>query len=295
MSFMPLRQIADSFDVVKQEVDSRVVTETKCLEGIRATGLPWQIRHKQTGIVLLLVPPGKFIMGMSQGDPVAEKSELPAHEVTISRPFYLGETVVTQREWSSIIDQNPSSFPKKRVSAEKILISKGLTIAEADERLTPVDRDQLPVECVSWDAAKEFLQRANLQLPSEAQWEYACRAGNRAIRYGPLQEIAWYQSNSNKSTQLVRKKKPNQMGFYDMLGNVFEWCEDYFSEFYYRENGTNSTDPTGPTRGNDLKERVLRGGSWDYSEADCRASARLHFSREFRMPSFGFRVMKKLR
>ena len=167
-----------------------------------------------------------------------------------------------------------------------------MTIDEADERLTPVDRDQLPVECVSWDAAKEFLQRANLQLPSEAQWEYACRAGNRAIRYGPLQEIGWYQSNSNKSTQLVRKKKPNQMGFYDMLGNVFEWCEDYFSEFYYRENGTNSTDPTGPTRG---KERVLRGGSWDYSEADCRASARLHFSREFRMPFVGFRVMKKLR
>ena len=85
------------------------------------------------------------------------------------------------------------------------------------------------------------------------------------------------------------------MGFYDMLGNVFEWCEDYFSEFYYRENGTNSTDPTGPTRGNDLKERVLRGGSWDYSEADCRASARLHFNQKLRMPFVGFRVMKKLR
>lgn len=291
MPFMNFSQIADSFDVLIQEVDSRVVIEAKFLEGIKATGLPWRIRHKQTGIVLLLVPPGKFVMGMSQGDIDAGKSELPAHEVTLSRPFYLGETVVTQREWCSIIDQNPSRFPKRKVFAKELLVSKGLTAEEAGVRLTPVDIDLLPVECVSWDAAKEFLQRANLQLPSEAQWEYACRAGDRTVRYGQIQDIAWYQSNSKKSTQLVCKKKPNQMGFYDMLGNVFEWCEDYFSELYYRENITNSTDPTGPTRG---KERVLRGGSWDYSKADCRASARLGFSQEFRLPSVGFRVMKKL-
>lgn len=231
-----------------------------------------------SGIELILIPSGTFTMG----SPTSEKDrdgddEGPQTEVTLSQDFWLGKTEVTQRQWQSIMGSNPSRF-------------------KGEER---------PVESVSWDEAMEFCinltfreQKAErlpagyeYALPTEAQWEYACRAGmvtrfpyGDDFGYKQLGKYAWYLGNSDALTHDVEGKLENQFGLYDMHGNVWEWCLDWYSGSY---PGGNVTDPKGPSSGVD---RVLRGGGWSDPGRHLRSSDRSGTRPYNRRAFLGFRV-----
>jgi len=224
------------------------------------TGYARKLQDPQTGMIFILVEPGEFTMGEATGD----RDETP-HVVSLTEPYWLSETQVTQEVWEKIMGSNPSYF-------------KG---------------EQLPVESISWNDCQDFLAKlgTNYRLPSEAQWEYACRAGTTTKYYaGELEQcldsIAWYYKNTGWGTHKVGLKQPNAWGFYDMHGNVWEWCRDWYGRNYY----TNSpaTNPTGPASGSD---RVLRGGSWLSSALGLRFAFRLYIGPTLRGNSLGFRVL----
>ena len=130
-----------------------------------------------------------------------------------------------------------------------------------------------PVEQVSWDDCQKFCAKTRMKLPTEAQWEYAYRAGARKPRYGELGQIAWYDKNSDSTTHPVAQKSPNALGFYDMFGNVDEWCQDWYEGDYYKSCTDGVVDPTGPAQ-SELGARVVRGGGWGNNAGYCRASSR---------------------
>ena len=238
-------------EVLEQNPDPRVVTDADFLKRITETKLPWRVKDKASGIVMLLVPPGKFVMGMSPGDSEASPNERPAHEVTITEPFYLGRTEVTAEQWKKVMGESPS----KTASLVDSFLSKGLTKQEAIEGLELWRREH-PAQDKSWDDCRLFCVMVGLSLPTEAQWEYACRAGVRKPMYGELEQIAWLPDEYGE-THSVAKKAPNALGFYDMLGNVAEYCGDWYDEHYYKSCQDGVVDPSGP-KGDRL--RVCRGG-----------------------------------
>ncbi len=250
-------------EVLVQNPDPAVITDADLLKRITETHLPWMVRDKSTGIEMVLVPPGKFVMGMSPGDEQATEVESPAHEVTISKAFYLGRTEVTQKQWERVMDGSPSKRPGK----------------------------SLPVEQVSFENVRLFLKKARsgLQLPTEAQWEYACRAGTTGSTYGDLDFIAWHQSAAGRETHSVAQLQPNALGLYDMLGNVAEWCQDWFSADYYKSCTGGVVDPTGSAEGS---QRLLRGGDWYGSPSNCRASCRAAVTPSHADSRMGFRVAR---
>jgi len=220
------------------------------------------------GIKLMRIPNGKFMMGSPETED--RKDDEIQHEVTISRNFYMGSTEVTQAQWVAIMEKNPSRY-------------KG---------------DDMPVEKVSWDEAVEFCKRLSempdekkagrkYRLPTEAEWEYACRAGTKTqYSFGDaielIDEHGWYVDNSLKEIHSVGMKKPNAWGLYDMHGNVWEWCADWYGEY---PKGS-ATDPRGPEDGLD---RVSRGGSWTNDAVSCRSAYRFWRDSSNRH-SLGFRV-----
>jgi len=188
---------------------------------------------------MVLIPAGKFMMGSPDSAQGRIDFEVPQHEVILSKPFYMGVTEVTQAQYQAVMGKNPSEF-------------KGATN---------------PVETVSWNDATEFCKKLSektrqaVRLPTEAEWEYACRAGTQtAFSFGDdlsaLGDYAWWDGNSDKTTHPVGQKKPNSWGLYDMHGNVWEGCADWYGEY---PKGP-ATDPSGPATGD---RRVLRGGAWD--------------------------------
>ena len=243
---------------LEQDPDPLVVTDKAIRTRMIETNLPWRVRDNATGIEMLLVPPGSFTMGASPGDAEAAPNEHPSHEVTLTSAFYLGRTEVTQAIWLAEMGSNPSYFTG--------------------------DLDH-PVEYVSWNAVRVFCVQNELQLPTEAQWEYACRAGDTTPRYGPLDEIAWNFANSEQMTHPVATKLPNGFGFYGTIGNVSEWCSDFGGP--YSEGS--ATDPTGPATG---IFRVLRGGAWISQSSSCRASFRAQSAQTVVTPASGFRVAR---
>ncbi|MDR1686734.1 MAG: formylglycine-generating enzyme family protein [Desulfovibrio sp.] len=205
------------------------------------------------GMEFVLIPAGSFMMGSEARD-----SEKPRRRVSIGKAFYLGKHEVTQAQWATLMEENPSWF-------------RGA---------------ELPVEQVFWDRAQEFINRLNrreghtrYRLPTEAEWEYAARAGRDdaglgdagsvAEVAGVLGRVAWYDRNSGNSTHPVGQKEPNALGLYDMLGNVNEWVLDRFAADYYAHGP--GQDPPGPESGT---LRVRRGGSWSDEAANCRVAAR---------------------
>ena len=242
-------------------------------------------RSPKPPVEFVWIPTGSFMMGSG-----GYAREMPVHRVTISQPFYIGKYEVTQAQWQSVMGNNPSGF-------------KG---------------DNLPVEQVSWNDAQEFIQRLNqindgytYRLPTEAEWEYACRAGTTDNYAGNLDSMAWYGNNSGQhfldaaaierdnmvtynerltdngnQTHPVGTKRPNAFGLYDMHGNVNEWCQDWYYANYY--SSSQGTDPQGPTNGQD---RVLRGGSWAGIAAWLRSASRSSFTPVSRSPLTGFRVV----
>jgi formylglycine-generating enzyme required for sulfatase activity len=216
---------------------------------------------------LVLIPAGKFIMGSPDSEKDRKADEGPQHEVTISKPFYLGVFEVTQEQYEQIIGKNPSNF-------------KG---------------SDNPVESVSWEDATAFCKMLSdktgrtVRLPTEAEWEYACRAGTRTAHFcgddaSKLGDFAWFNQNSERKTHPVGQRKPNAFGLYDMHGNVWEWCGDWYADSY--ANAKNQ-DPTGPDSGT---QRVLRGGCWYYIPRGCRSAHRGGLTPDGRNYSIGFRV-----
>ncbi|MSR45167.1 MAG: hypothetical protein EXS15_07430 [Phycisphaerales bacterium] len=291
-------------EILEQDPSPTVVTDATLRTAISGTGLPWRVRDRITGIEMLLVPSGEFVMGMSRGDANANTDEKPAHDVILTRPFYLGRTEVTQAQWLKLMGSNQSYFqdinfqalPEADRDAKLAeLMEAGYTRQQAEEKLgaevmTTVVTMNWPVETLTFDDLAPFLQRANLRLPSEAEWEYACRAGSREPRYGSLDEIAWQSENSQERTHAVGEKQANALGFHDMIGNVWEWVHDWYGADYYRACENGATDPTGSAQN---PFRVLRGGSWDQSDKNCRASFRMnHYTGDPRITDYGFRVAR---
>lgn len=219
-------------------------------------GRPVQVTNS-IGMRLALIPAGEFQMGSPDSDADAAHDEKPQHLVRITKPFYLGVTEVTQEQYERVMGVNPSSF-------------KGA---------------QLPVESVSWEDAMEFCRRLSAlssersagrvyRLPTEAEWEYACRAGSKTKwSFGDdeslLKEHAWYSDNSNKTTQPVGQKRPNAWGLHDMHGNVLEWCSDWWQRKY--SNAT-VTDPTGPGPDSNRMKVFRSGQSYNLTKFTRSAS-----------------------
>jgi formylglycine-generating enzyme required for sulfatase activity len=219
---------------------------------------------------MVLIPAGKFKMG--------DKDAGPIHEVTISRPFYLGKYQVTQAQWKVVM--NAPDEAKSGLWAR-------LTGNAADNNPSYFKGDNLPVEQVSWKDTQEFCRKLGpeYRLPTEAEWEYACRAGTTGDYAGNLDEMAWYDKNSGDKTHPVGQKKPNPWGLYDMHGNVWEWCQDWYGA--YPDQAV--TDPSGPTSGSC---RVLRGGSWFHEAFSCRSAQRDSFTPDDRSHALGFRLSR---
>jgi formylglycine-generating enzyme required for sulfatase activity/tRNA A-37 threonylcarbamoyl transferase component Bud32 len=211
--------------------------------------------NETDGLKYVWIPAGTFQMGCSAGDAECYDSEKPAHEVTIAKGFWIGETPVTQEAYRRVVGKNPSFF-------------KG---------------DQLPVELVNWNEAQSYCQTAGMRLPTEAEWEYAARAGTSGSRYGDLDQIAWYSGNSGNRTHPVGQKQANKFGLYDILGNVAEWVADTYGEYPARRQ----TDPKAAGG----KEHVLRGGSWSSVPRLARASVRDGLGPEDRGDSVGLRCV----
>lgn len=214
------------------------------------------------------VPPGNFMMGCSPGDTECYAEEKPSHRVVITRAFELGKYQVTQAQYEKVMGSNPSYFPGPNQ----------------------------PVEGVSWGDAQKFCSTLNskkdgslYRLPTEAEWEYAARAGNNSSRYGPLDEIAWYSENSEGKTHPVGLKKPNAFGLYDTLGNVWEWVQDRFEEHYY--SNSPPFDPRGPDAG---EFHIARGGSWrGLARGLARVSSRYVLKGSVRSIVVGFRCVRE--
>ena len=215
------------------------------------------------GMEFAWVPAGEFRMGSTSAE--ANSDEQPVTQVRISRGFWLGKYEVTQDEWAGVMGSNPSRFS---------------------------GCGRCPVERVSWEDVQGFIQRLNLQagravyrLPTEAEWEYAARAGTTGDRYGNLDAIAVYRENNEGRTHPVGQKAPNAWGLHDMLGNVWEWVEDRYGGY----PGGSVTDPTGPGSGS---ARVFRGGGWAAIAGDARASDRYYGGPGDRSGDLGFRLLR---
>ena len=239
--------------------DPAVVTDANLRAAIVASGFAWRVRDNAANIEMLLVPGGTFMMGCSPDDAECGANESPVHQVTLTNAFYMGKTEVTQAQWLAKMGSNPSAFD---------------------------GQPNNPVEQVSWDTIQSFNSATGLRLPTEAEWEYACRAGTTTARYGVLEDIAWYYQNwTNFGTQPVATKLPNALGLYDTLGNVLEWCQDWYAPY----SAGSVTNPTGPTTGTD---RLLRGGLWFFSSDYCRASGRISNTPDSFSIVFGFRAVR---
>jgi len=225
------------------------------------------------GVMLELVPipPGKFLMGAPDSDKASSGGADPRHWVRITRPFYLGKYEVTQEQWQAVMGSNPSAFPGPKN----------------------------PVEQVSWEDCQQLLDKLSakfgpglgkFQLPTEAQWEYACRAGS-TTRYccgdeeSGLGEYAWYGGRSGRNPHPAGQKKANAWGLYDMHGNVWEWCADWYDRDYYANSP--EEDPAGPAKG---AGRVRRGGCWYGPARYCRSAHRYYHDPGHRDDLLGVRA-----
>lgn len=214
---------------------------------------------------MIFVEGGSFTMGATPEQEGTSDNESPTHNVTLDN-YYIGETPVTQDLWEAVMGKNPSNI-------------KG---------------ENLPVESVSWHDCQQFIRKLNkktgkeFRLPTEAEWEFAARGGNRSrhTQYSGshnIDDVAWYDENSDRTTQPVKTKKFNELGIYDMSGNVWEWCQDWYGKYY----SSSQKNPKGPKYGT---SKVFRGGSWGNLAKRCRISFRYNYAPDFTHYGLGLRL-----
>ena len=266
--------------VLEWAPDPAVIYDANLRSDIAATHLPWRVRDNGTGIEMVLIPPGSYQRGCSASNASdCWSGERPTHQVTLTNAFYLSRTEVTQAQWVAKMGSNPSYHQTA---------SPAVPASEVPNR---------PVERVSWNDIQPFCTNNGLRLPTEAEWEYAYRAGTTTAFHGmpgylngtnddnQLGTIAWFSGNSGSQTRPVAGKAANGFGLYDMAGNVWEWCQDWYGTY---ASGA-QTNPTGPGSG---AGRVLRGGSLYGYSIGCRASTRDGGTPVHRSHDIGFRVAR---
>jgi formylglycine-generating enzyme required for sulfatase activity len=271
--------------LIEAEPDPAVVTDDALRAAIGATGYAWRVRDNASQIEMLLVPPGTFNMGCSSSNQYdCRINEFPVHAVTLTNALYLGRYEVTQAQWTAVMGSNPSSFQSAsaQVPAEQVPLR--------------------PVEMVSWNMIQNFNSATGLRLPTEAEWEYAYRAGTTTAFHSftgyptgtnddaQLGNIAWFDSNSIIQTRPVGGKQANAFGLHDMSGNAWEWVNDLYSSTYYQSSP--STNPPGPSSGKYRVFRVLRGGGFNDFSDPSRSSYRELSSPSEAYSFFGFRVAR---
>jgi formylglycine-generating enzyme required for sulfatase activity len=236
------------------------------------------------GSAMVRIPVGEFAMGSASGD----ADEAPVHRVRVSRPYEMGKFEVTQAQWETVMADPHAQPGAVRTTPEHA------TVSSTPSRFKGA---ALPVESVSWDDIQVFLARLNARdhdhfyrLPTEAEWEYACKAGSHGDDSAALGTAAWYKDNSGDRTRPVGEKQPNAWGLFDMLGNAAEWVQDWYGHDYYAESP--AADPTGPGSGS---YRVYRGGCWFELAKYCRSTARKFDFPVNRHDSVGFRVVRTRR
>ena len=267
------------FDSVAKDKDEQAVSfsTTKPIppsipddSTVQTLTIPLDLPKRAKPLEMVLIQPGTFMMGSLSKDPDRDKNEGPKHKVTLTKAYYIGKYLVTQAQWQAVMGSNPSSW-------------KGIN---------------LPVEQVSWKDCKAFIKILNqsgqgtFRLPTEAEWEYACRAGTTTrfywgddLKYTKINDYAWYASNSDYKTHDVASKKPNAWGLYDMSGNVWELCLDRYGDY----NSSSQIDPTGA---GGISNCAIRGGSWNYDANLCRSAVRSSESIRFSYYYIGFRLLR---
>ena len=217
-------------------------------------------------IEMVKVEGGTFMMGATSEMKNPNSNEKPVHQVTLTNDYYMGKYEVPQALWQAVMGSNPSEY-------------KG---------------DNLPVETVSWNDCQKFISKLNsltgrmFRLPTEAEWEYAARGGKESRGYqysgsSNISDVAWYDENSGSKTHPVGTKQANELGIYDMTGNVLEWCSDWYSSY----SSSSQTNPTGSDSGS---ARVSRGGGWFNDASYCRLSVRFYYTPDFRLDILGLRL-----
>ena len=260
-------EVTDTVAVDSVAVEEEIIIATDIISDDKYTvynKLP--ITVKGVTFNMIKVEGGTFTMGATSEMTNPWDNEKPTHQVTLSS-YYIGETEVTQALWKAVMGSNPSYF----------------------------EGDNLPVEQVSWDDCQVFIAKLNsltgkkFRLPTEAEWEYAARGGNKShhtqyIGSDNVDEVAWYENNSGSKTHTVKTKKANELGIYDMSGNVWEWCQDWYGSY----SSESQNNPTGPESGTN---RVSRGGSWFNYARFCRSSNRNFGTPDGRFYDHGLRLV----
>ena len=279
--FDALQSNDDSTDVAESRSDDDEATRViSSMEGNARGGRDGDVQTFEVNGIsfdMVLVKAGTFTMGATPEMKEPFDWEKPAHKVTLTKDYYMGRTEVTQALWQAVMGSNPSHF--KDLSGSQSSFWQKLWGSKSTEKSC-----NLPVEQVSWDDCQQFIKKLNaltgknFRLPTEAEWEFAARGGNQSQHFqysgsNNLDDVAWYEYNSNVKTHPVGTKQPNELGLYDMSGNVWEWCNDWYEDY----SSDAQTDPKGPSNG---PVRVIRGGSWLINARRCRSSYRFGSTRD---------------
>jgi len=265
---------------------------TDSLAPNRLKSLRWILKYGD----LIFVEGGTFKMGSPKGQ--GQDDEYPQHDVTLSS-YFIGKTEVTNRMYADFLKEYGSDVVKEGIYKGQSMIGEykpkkynGLKNKKGEWQVLP-DKDNYPVIYVTWYGAYEFCRYYGFSLPTEAQWEYAARGGNVGTRRGTsllyagsdnIDEVAEYDGNNGKSTKAVAGRKPNELGIYDMSGNVWEWCADWYGAY----TDEAKTHPAGAESGS---RRVLRGGSWYSFAIICRVANRSYWDPDDRYDFLGFRLV----
>jgi formylglycine-generating enzyme required for sulfatase activity len=275
-SWGPCPVVPDWAILLDSSPDPAVVFNSSLRESIRSTGHAWRVRDRTTQIEMVLIPPGTFQMGCSAAiqHPCASW-ESPVHPVVLTSPIYMGRYEVTQAQWSAVMGSNPSHH-------------QGSDYEDSQNR---------PVESISWFAIQEFVSTFGARLPTEAEWEFACRAGTTSAYHASyysesgsndadyVPTVAWISSNSLGQTHRVGQLRSNGFGLHDIAGNVAELVADWNGSY----SAATAIDPTGPSTGS---AKLLRGGSWYFGAHLCRSSSRNSLNPHSYASYVGFRVAR---
>ena len=278
--------------VVKKSAKTKAIKPAKKNGGTQKVSVAAgkRLNLNSVGMEFILIPAGSFTMGSPKKEKRRSDREKQVR-VTITRAFELGKTVVTQKQWAEVMGTTPWDV-------------EGFD-EDGDEVPRTPEGDNYPAVSISWGDATKFCKKLTAlerksrklsakqkyRLPTEAEWEYACRAGTTTAysfrdAESSLGDYAWYDNNSKENLHEVATKKPNPWGLFDMHGNVWEWCEDW-----YEESLSGGNDPKGPSAGS---YRVIRGGYWGFLASSCRSAYRTYRNPTGRYCSYGFRIVRVL-